>query len=299
MKKYIYIGIVFLLVINQVYSQDSTAVVKEKDVPVIAPFESGILIDNQTCVIPPAKTLEFLIQHRFGTVEKGIENIYGIYSSANIRLGLNYSIMDNLMVGYGLTRTKMISDFQIKYNVLQQTRRNDVPVAVTLYGNMGINGQSEDVFKGAGEDSSYSFSNRLSYFGQVIVGRKFCDWFTLQATASFTHFNKVAEDMDHDRIGIGFNGRLKFSPQSSFLFQFDVPLKIEGITEQNNFDDMNHPDPNLAIGYELSTGTHVFQIFVSNTDGIVPQEIYAFNQADWKQIKYWRFGFVMTRLWGF
>jgi hypothetical protein len=299
MKKYIFSIIVLFSSLNIAFSQDTTAVVKEKDVPVIAPFESGILIDNQTCVIPPKKTLEFLIQHRFGTVEKGIENIYGIYSSANIRLGLNYSIMDNLMVGYGLTRTKMISDFQIKYNVLQQTRRNDIPVAVTLYGNMGINGQNEDVFKGAGEDSAYSFSNRLSYFGQVIVGRKFCDWFTLQATASFTHFNKVTEGMDHDRIGMGVNGRVKFSPQSSFIFQFDAPLKIEGITEQQDFDAMDHPNPNVSFGYELSTGTHVFQIFMANTDNIVPQEIYMNNQADWKKISNWRFGFVMTRLWGF
>jgi hypothetical protein len=299
MKKYIISIIVLFLGLNLTFSQDTTAVIKEKDVPVFAPFESGILIDNQTCVIPPEKTLEFLIQHRFGTVEKGIENIYGIYSSANIRLGLNYSVMDNLMIGYGLTRTKMISDFQVKYNVLQQTRKNDIPVAVTLYGNLGINGQNKDVFKGAGEDSAYTFSNRLSYFGQVIVGRKFCDWFTLQATGSFTHFNKVQEGMDHDRIGVGVNGRIKFSPQSSILFQFDAPLKIKGITEQQDFDAMDHPNPNAALGYELSTGTHVFQIFVSNTDNIVPQEIYMFNQADWKKISNWRFGFVMTRLWGF
>lgn len=299
MKKYIYISIVFILGLSQAFSQDSTSVVKEKDVPVIAPFESGILIDNQTCVIAPAKSLEFLIQHRFGTVEKGIENIYGIYSSANIRLGLNYSITDKLMVGYGLTRTNMFSDFQVKYNVLQQTRKNTNPVAVTLYGNMAIDGSSEDKFKGYGEDSAYSFSNRLSYFGQVIVGRKFCDWFTLQASASFSHFNKVTESMDHDRIGIGLSGRVKFSPQSSVLFQFDAPLKIKGITEQTDFENMDQPDPNFALGYEVSTGTHVFQIFVSNTDGIVPQYNYVYNQADWKQIKYWRFGFVMTRLWGF
>ena len=54
-----------------------------------------------------------------------------------------------------------------------------------------------------------------------------------------------------------------------------------------------------AIGYELSTGTHAFQIFVANTYGIVPQENYLFNHNDWKKISNWRFGFVMTRLWGF
>ena len=298
MKKYIFSLIVLLLALNLIYAQDTTSVVKEKDVPVFTPFENGMLIDNQTCVIPPAKSLEFLIQHRFGTFEKGIENVYGIYSSANIRLGLNYSIMDNLMVGYGLTRDPaMYSDFQVKYNVLQQTRKNTVPLAVTLYGNMAINGLAKSNFEGGGEDSVYSFSNRLCYFGQLIIGRKFNDVFSLQATASFTHFNKVKIDQDHDKIGVGVNGRLKFSPQSSFLFQFDFPLQIKGISEQTEF--VNPPQPNFALGYELSTGTHAFQIFVSNTNGIVPQENYMFNQSEWEYIENWRFGFVMTRLWGF
>jgi hypothetical protein len=306
MKKYILSIIVLLIGLNLAFTQDTTAVVKEKDVPVVAPFESGILIDNQTCVIPPAKTLEFMIQHRFGDLgydtalhNNGFHELYGLYASANIRLGLNYSIMDNLMVGYGITKTNMYSDFQVKYAVLQQTRKNTVPVAVTLYGNMAIDGRNKTTFEGVGADSAYSFSNRLSYFGQLIVGRKFNDWFSVQATTSFTHYNKVAGGLDHDKIGIGFNGRVKFSPQSSVIFQFDAPLKIKGITEQANFDEMDQQNPNVAIGYEVSTGTHAFQIFISNTDGIVPQQNYMYNQEDWKKISNWRFGFVMTRLWGF
>jgi hypothetical protein len=304
MKKYILSIIVLLIGLNFAFSQDTAAIVKEKDVPVIAPFESGILIDNQTCVIPPAKTLEFLIQHRFGDLgynsdlhKNGFHELYGLYEMANIRLGFNYSILDNLMVGYGLTKTNMYSDFQVKYNVVQQTRKNTVPVAVTLYGNMAIDGRDKTTWYGA--DSAYNLSNRFSYFGQIIVGRKFNDWFSLQATACFTHYNKVTAGLDHDKIGVGVNGRVKFSPQSSVIFQFDAPLKIKGITEQANFDDMDQQNPNVAIGYEVSTGTHAFQIFISNTVGIVPQENYMYNHEDWKKISNWRFGFVMTRLWGF
>lgn len=299
MKK---ISISFTLVIIGVclsFAQEtaSTEPKKEKDIPVIAPFESGILIDNQTCVVPAAKTLEFLIQHRFGTVDNGIKDVYGIYSSANIRLGLNYSILNSLMVGYGLTRNKMISDFQVKYNVFQQTRKNSMPVAVTLYGNASIDGRNEDAFVGTGEDSAYSFSNRMAYFGQLIVGRKFSEKITLQATASFTHYNKVLGYLDHDRIGFGLNGRIKFSPQSSFIFQYDIPLAVKGISEQREFIDAPHT--NVALGYEVSTGTHVFQIYISNANNIVPQEIYQYNLSDPKFISNWLLGFTMTRLWGF
>ena len=129
----------------------------------------------------------------------------------------------------------MYFDFQVKYNVLQQTRKNTVPVAVTLYGNMAIDGEKKTAFE-VGQIQPIVFLTVLSYFGQVIVGRKFSDLFSLQATASFTHYNIVVEGLDHDKIGVGFNGRVKFSPQSSFLFQFDFPLQIEGISEQSNFD---------------------------------------------------------------
>jgi len=290
MKKYI-IGFLFMFIGTTLLVAQEESTAQENDLPVRTPFESGILIDQQTSQIPTAKTLEMLIQHRFGTFENGIEDVYGIYSSANIRLGLNYTILNNLMVGYGLTRTNMYSDFQIKYNLLQQTRKNTIPVSVTLYGDMAIDGRKDAVF-----GTEYQFTNRISYFGQVIVGRKFNDAISLQAHGSFTHFNSVDSISNHDVIGVGFNGRIKFSPQSSFIFQFDAPLKIQAISEQKEFEVA---EPNIGIGYEVSTSTHAFQIFISNTNGILSQHTYMYNQADWKSIENWRLGFVMTRLWGF
>lgn len=290
MKKYI-IGFLLMFCGTTLLLAQEESSVPEKDLPVRAPFESGILIDQQTSQIPTAKTLEMLIQHRFGTVDQGIKDVYGIYSSANIRLGLNYSLLNNLMIGYGLTRTNMYSDFQVKYNLLQQTRKNTIPVSVTLYGNMAINGSKEQSF-----GTEYKFTNRLLYFGQVIVGRKFNDVLSLQVHGSFTHYNSVDSLSNHDVIGVGFNGRIKFSPQSSFIFQVDAPLKIQAISEQKDFDVA---EPNVGIGYEVSTSTHAFQIFISNTNGILNQHSYMYNKSDWKNIENWRFGFVMTRLWGF
>jgi len=272
---------------------------KEVDKPVRSPFDSGILIDNQTNVIPTKGTLEMLIQHRFGKMNNGIKDVWGIYApGANIRIGFNYSVLDNLMVGYGLTKKNMYSDFQVKWNILEQTRKNTVPVFVTVYGNVAIDGSNESKFQGAGEDSAYSFSNRFAYFSQLIIGRKFTSWLTVQATASYTHYNKVYFNKDHDIIGVGVNGRMKFSPQSSFIFQYDIPLKIKGITEQREWYD--HPLPNLAFGYEAATSTHAFQIYITTADGILPQDIYMYNRNDWKRgTRDLMFGFTITRLWSF
>ena len=267
------------------FAQEQEQESKPVDKPVRSPFEGGMLIDNQTGVIPVKNTLEMLIQHRFGSMDNGISDLFGIYAAgANLRLGLNYSLFDKLMIGYGLTKKNMYSDFQVKYALLQQTRSGKIPVAVTLYGNMAIDGRSEEVF---GLD--YKFTNRFSYFGQVIVGRKFTEWLSVQVQGSFTHYNSVEEETDHDKIGVGGSGRIKFSPQSSFIFQYDVPISINNKSESK---------PNLGFGYEASTSTHIFQIFVGSAQGILPQDNYMFNQNDFTKGEF-MFGFTITRLWSF
>ena len=141
-----------------VIAQDEEAPKKKKERPVTEMFGSSLAIDDQTSVIPEKKTLEMQIQHRFGLIkDNGISDLFGIYApSANTRMGLNYSILDNLMVGYGITRKNMYSDFQIKWAPLRQTRSGKIPLTITLYGNMAIDGRNESNF---GED--YTFTNRF------------------------------------------------------------------------------------------------------------------------------------------
>ena len=284
MKKNILTIFVLLTIIagSMLHAQEAE---KPKDDPVYAPFAGGMIIDNQTGFFPDKKTLEMFIQHRFGLIENGFSDLFGIYApGANLRLGLNYSILDKLVVGYGLTKKNMYSDFQAKYSLLEQTQSGRIPVAVTLYGNMAIDGRNEDEF-----GVNYKFINRFSYFGQVIVGRKFTDWLSLQLQGSFTHYNSVVQDTDNDKIGIGGNGRIKFSDQSSFIFQYDVPISIQNRSESKH---------NFGFGYEVSTYTHIFQIFVTTAKGILPQDIYMYNQNDWTKGEM-MFGFTITRLWGF
>lgn len=258
---------------------------KVDDRPVSSTFESSMLIDNQTNIIPDKKTLEMQIQHRFGPMTNGFSDLFGIYApGANIRMGFNYSITDRLMVGYGLTKKNMYSDFQAKYALLRQTRSGRIPLSLTLYGNAAIDSRDSEVF---GE--GYKFIDRMSYFGQLIVSRKFANWLSLQLHGSYTHYNLVAADTDHDKIGVGINGRIKFSPQSSIIFQYDQPISVHGKSESK---------PNLGFGYEVSTFTHAFQIYVGTAQGIIQQDNYMFNQNDFTKGEM-MFGFTITRLWQF
>lgn len=287
------------------YSQEEEAAPKKKvDKPVSEMFNSTVMMDEQTTQIPDKKTLEMQIIHRFGLLNtNGIKDLYGLYApSANTKMGLNFTPIENLELGYGIIRKNMYSEFHAKYKVLSQTRKNTIPVDVAIYANMAIDGQNESVYKTVSEDSAYKFTNRMSYFTQLIVARKFNDWFSFAVNASYSHYNTVpgiienVKGMDHDRVGVGFLGRIKFSPQSSIIFHYSMPLYIKGMSE--NTEVTFNPLSNFGIGYQVATATHSFEIFLTTANGILPQDNYTWNNTDWTKGEF-RFGFTITRLWGF
>lgn len=301
----------FISVLSFAQEAADSSAVKVKDYPVNATFESGYLIDAQTVIVPEVKTLEMVIQHKFGTIDGGSSNLWGIYGSSNIRIGLNYVPVKNLQIGAGIIKRNMTTDLNAKWTLLKQTRKNTIPVSVALFGNVGIDGRNNTDFADTisevspiGDLKAFGFPDRLSYFSQLIVARKFNDWLSLQAGVSYSHYNltryqAVGKPYDHDKIGVHFNGRIKVSPQGSVIFNYDMPLKIKGVSEQKEWTDQYpHPNSNLAFGYEVSTGTHAFQVYMASTTSLLPQENMMWNQNEMDKTGF-AIGFVITRLWAF
>ncbi len=129
MKKTLLIVILGLLVCAGAWAQDDTSAnKKEKGEPVTGEFENGTLIDAQTSAIDDVKSLEFIIQHKFGSVENGISDLYGIYSAgANVRLGLTYVPLKNFQIGAGITKSGMNTDLNAKWTIFEQTSNNSMP----------------------------------------------------------------------------------------------------------------------------------------------------------------------------
>jgi len=301
MRKYIFtLSCLLVFAFGSVLAQENATEIKKVDKPVRSPFESGYLIDNQTTLIQPVKTLEFAIQHKFGSVENGHSDLWGLYApSANIRLALNYVVAENIQIGLGVTKggtaaenaLKMITDFNAKWTILEQTRNNTVPIALAVYGNIAIDGRDKDIF-----EYDYGFSDRLSSFAQVIVGRKFNDEISLQTGLSYSHFNLIDKGSYHDKLGVHFNGRFKVSPQGSIIFNLDAPIDL--ISLDSEADDYKNSKPNLSFGYEISTSTHAFQIYMGNSKGLIQQDIMV-NNSNKIDLDNFMIGFTITRLWNF
>jgi len=302
MKKSILFALLTGFVFSFTYAQDSTSV--ETPAFPVTTFESNFLVDDQTTVVFDKKTLGFAIQHKFATMDDGISNLWGIYGAAtNIRLAMDYVPIKNLQIGAGISKTHMITDLSAKYRILQQTSDNKVPVSLAVYGVIGMDGRGGSNFetgkvvdtKGETMPVSIEFTDKISYFSQVMVSRKFTEWLSIQGGASFTHYNMVAWDENHDLFGLHALGRIKISPQSSLTFNYNQPLKIESISEQNEMPDYT---PTIAVGWQISTFTHAFQIYVSNAPSMLPMENMMYNRAKFNKDGI-AIGFTITRLWAF
>lgn len=292
MKKKLKIFLSFslgLMMCSQIsFSQDtSSAGKKEKDNrPVRAPFESNMLMSDQTVTIPNAHSLEFMIQHRFGKLNSNTFDLIGLYAPSNIRLGLSYTLTDYLQLGIGTTKTDKIQDINWKWRILQQTRSGSIPVALTYYGNVELSARSKQSF---GQD--YAFLQRVSYYHQLIIARKFGRRLSLQVLAEYDHFNQIDtiayKGLKHDNFGLSLDGRFKVRPQLNIIFSGDKQLTTP-----------EEIKPNLSIGIEIVTTSHAFQIFVGSYNKISPQDNLTYNTNDFTN-KDILLGFNISHLWNF
>jgi len=282
----------FLTGAGLLFGQDSTAVGNERKPLAKAPFEGGYFIADQTVSMPPAKTLEFIIQHDFGTIQNGWTDLGGLWGASNIRIGLNFTVAKSLMIGLGTTKNKVIQDGQIKYTFAHQ-RVGGFPLTIGYYGNIALNCTNKSVF-----GTEYKFTDRLSYFNELMIARRFGKRISLQLGIGFVHYNIVDSTMKdthkysrykNDNLNIAGIGRIKVTPQTSIMLSYSQPV----MTYLNTV-----PWPNFGLGVEISTSTHCFQIFMTSAQGLVPQESIMYNNNNPYNGGI-LFGFNITRLWSF
>jgi hypothetical protein len=283
MKK-IFIVLILSAFLTPVFSQETA---KEGPKAVRNTFGTGILIENQTVATPYKGGIELEIHHRFSRINN-YKDLFGIYGAANTRIGLNYGITDKIMIGIGTTKDYKLQDVQWKYLILEQKDDNSMPVSLSYYGNMVIDAQSEETF---GPVNNYKFIHRLSYFTQLIVARKFGEKVSVQVAPSMAYFNAapkfraegdtVYHNYKNLNLGVSAGLRANLFGAHSFILEYDQLL-----TKQDLGSGVTQPKPNLSAGWEIGTGTHTFQIFVTNYNQIINQRNLVFSTNDFTKGDY-------------
>ncbi|MBS1545793.1 MAG: hypothetical protein JST38_19320 [Bacteroidetes bacterium] len=226
-----------------------------------ASFKSTRVINGHSLENTPHGVLDFRIGHRFGFLSTGVQELYGL-DQATIRLGFDYGLTDRLMVGFGRSSYQKTLDGFAKFKVLRQCDQGcRMPVTVAVVAAASATTLAEDKVPWYFDGIQDYFTHRLAYSFQAVVGRKFSEEFSLQLTPGVVHRNLVAGPDDrNDLMNIGIAGRLKLSKRVAVNAEYFYVLPDQGPREAFH--------NSLAVGFDIETGGHVFQLHFTNSTGM-------------------------------
>lgn len=288
--------VLFLHALNVLAQEDllqqlNNEVPKKKELS-LSTFKSTRIINSHTVECLGKGAFDFRIAHRFGNLNSGFSNWYGLDGPATLKLSFEYSFDGRFMFGIGRSSLGKLYDITLKYRVLRQTTDNGMPISITaLYiANMTLQPDLQKAVTGF--DRYANFSNRLSNVAQLIIARKFGKRLSLQVAPTFVHINLVDASNDkNDLYAIASGGRYKFS--RSMAVTYDYVYRIN-----NNSVDFKNYYNSLSIGIDIETGGHVFQMFVTNSTGINEAQFIPYTSTSWKNGGV-RLGFNVSRVFSF
>jgi hypothetical protein len=249
-----------------------------------ATFKSTRIMDGHSIESMPPGQLDVRISHRFGTLNSGGYNFFGLDQS-NIHLGLEYGIFKWLMVGVGRGSFEKTFDGFAKFSLLKQSTGEKVmPVSVSVLSSVALKS-----LKWPDPTIPNYFSSRLSYVWQVLAARKFSQGFSFQLTPTFIHRNLVATELDpNDLYAVGAGGRLKLTKRISLNAEYYYVLNPKTYMSQQIYNP-------LSVGVDIETGGHVFQLFFSNSVGTIEKQFIGETTGQWKKGDI-HFGFNISRV---
>jgi hypothetical protein len=272
-----------------IYAQDDLMKMLDQDSSKVtnyttATFKSTHLMNGQSIESMPPGQLDVRISHRFGTLNTGGYNFFGLDQS-NIHLSLEYGIFNWLMVGVGRGSFEKTFDGFAKFSVFRQsTGAREMPVSVSVFSSIALK-----TLKWTDPTRTNYFSSRLSYVWQVLVARKFNQALSFQLTPTYIHRNLVATELDpNDLYSIGAGGRLKLTKRISLNAEYYYM-----INPKNNFSQQVY-NP-LTVGVDIETGGHVFQLFFTNSLGTIEKQFIGETTGQWKKGDI-HFGFNISRV---
>ena len=300
MKKYIILLGLFITT-SSIMAQDKNAVAKDANpadslLNSMSPdngkdpvndFKATRLILTQTTKTVSKNTLNFMVLHRFGDFagkNGGGQTDFGLDAIADVYIGFEYGITDNLNVDFGRSTIGRLVSFDLKYALLRENKDGSIPVSLTLFGESGINTYG----------TYNTFSDRLSYLAQVIISRQITHDLSIQVSPGYSSDNTAnpfIEGNDLQFFSLGAAAHLKVSKHMSLVADYEHPFSSFRTTT-NGFHDP------VGVGIEIETGGHVFTLNLSNARAIDAINSLSNTQQSISKGQY-RIGFTISRIFDF
>jgi hypothetical protein len=248
--------------------------------PVNATFKTTRIINGHSIENVAPGVLDLRISHRFGYINSGSYELFGL-DQATMRLGFDYGLTRRWMVGVGRSTYQKQFDGFTKFKLLRQTEGATPVTASVVASVMYKSLRFEDPAR-----DNYLTSN-LFYSGQLLIGRKFTESLSLQLMPTMIHYNLVRGAHDpNDVVAIGAGGRIKISKRISINAEYYYQLPTYQLQGTQN---------SLAIGFDIETGGHVFQLNFTNATGMTERSFISETTGTFFQGDI-HFGFTISRV---
>ena len=242
-------------------------------------FKGVKIVNSQSVELVSKGDLLFLIQHRFGTLNSGAYNLYGL-DNAQVRFGLDYGVNDWVSIGLGRSSFLKTIDANSKIKLVSQSKGGDAfPFSLVWYSSVFFK-QSiwEDMQK-----ESYVMTDQMSYAYQFLVARKINSNLSVQLSPTIVHKNVVTKDDAHDFLSVGLAIRHKLTSR--------ISVNTEYFLQLNEAENIN----TLSLGVDIETGGHVFQLHLSNSAAMFERAFIHETNGNWLEGDIY-FGFNISRV---
>lgn len=245
-------------------------------------FKGTRLINGHSIETRDRGVLDVIISHRFGRVNTGAYELFGLDQS-NVRLGMDYGISDQLNVGVGRNSFEKTFDGFLKYKLVRQSEGADpVPLSVAAFSSMALK-----TLRTGSPGGEPNLNSRLAYTFQVIMARKFSPGFSLQIVPTLVHRNTVPEGQGpNDLLALGAGSRINLTRRVSLNTEYYYVFNRSPNTAARN---------SVAIGFDIETGGHVFQLHLTNSRAMNEKGFIAETSGDFFDGDI-HFGFNISRV---
>ncbi|WP_111670983.1 DUF5777 family beta-barrel protein [Algoriphagus litoralis] len=263
MKKVILLLVVLFAVVIRSEAQLERKLENENQ-PVDLIFHAPRHINLLTVEHLEKKTMHFAIMHTFGTLDGGIENLFGLDNGANIQFSFEFGLSDKISLGASRSSRDKFYNIYGRYLILEQTQNNSVPLSLSFAAGGGI---ISNPYSFLPQNERPQFTDRLAYFGQVMLARKFSKKISVQLSPMLAYFTNPLdiyqiEGSQNFYLGLGFSGKYKVTDRSSLTLQYIPNLNSD---LQSNF----------GIGWDVEAGGHVFQMYFVTSQALNEQYLLA------------------------
>lgn len=210
------------------------------------------LITGHTAATLPKGTLEIAIQHRFGELNSGAYNLFGLDNFNSMRIGADVGITDRLTMGGGRSSNRKTYNAYAKYRIigLPEGKFN-----ITYVADMALDARLRSDWN----EESLQNIHRIFYTHQLVASWQITDNWVVAILPTIVHANLVSQtSISNDMPILAWYVRKQVIPKMALTAEGSSRLQsLNTVTPKTN--------PTLGFGFEYFTPRHVFQINVTNS----------------------------------